>query len=149
MTAFISCQSIDKTNTGNKEKLGITVEVVPEGDSSYSISWKDTLGKSKGYGLDERPSEVWCFIVDNIDTVGHYRGLSTPTNYTYFLTKDTTVKVTFMIGPNVFSKHGHKGARAEEVIEFNPIDLNLKSRVRKPVEFVLTETRKLPLTSAL
>jgi hypothetical protein len=149
LTALVSCHSVDKKKTGNKKQLQIVVEVVPESDSSYSISWRDTVGKSAGYGLTNRPTEVWCFVMDNSDTVGHYRGLSTPADYTYFSTTDTTVKVTFMIGPNIFSEQIGKGVAPEGVIEFNPVDLNLKSRLRQPVEFVLTERRKLPLTSAL
>lgn len=149
LTALISCHSVDHKNTGNEGQLGVIVEVMPEGDSSYSINWKDTVGQSEGYNLTNRPSEVWCFIMDQDDTVGYYKGLSAPADYTYFSTTDTTVKVTFMIGPNIFSEQRNKGVPREAVIEFNPVDLNLKSGLRRPIGFVLTERQKLPLTSAL
>lgn len=151
LTAFISCHSVDKKDSGNKEKLSIVVEVVPEGDSSYSISWKDTLGQSAGYRFINRPYEVWCYVMDKSDTVGYYRGRSNPSDYTYFSTTDTTVNVTFMIGPNFFSEQRYKSITrdSETVIEFNPVILNLKSGVRKPIEFVLTAGRKLPLIAAL
>jgi hypothetical protein len=149
LTALISCQQVDKKNVGNKQQLRIVAEVVPEGDNSYSISWKDTVGKSAGYRPGDRPFEVWCFVMDNSDTVGYYRGLSTPADYTYFSTTDTIVKVTFMIGPNIFSKWGSNDRVPEAVIEFNPVTLNLKNTLRQPIELVLNESRKLPLTSAL
>lgn len=149
LSTLISYHRVDKKTSGNKENLGIVVEVVPEGDGSYSISWKDTVGQSAGYGLRDRPSEVWCFITDNNDTVGHYRGLSTPANYTYFSTTDTAVNVTFMIGPNIFSEQMNQSTNraVNTLVEFNPVTLSLKSRLRQPIEFVLTERRKLSLTS--
>ncbi|MGZ8549438.1 MAG: hypothetical protein ACXWV2_02205 [Chitinophagaceae bacterium] len=151
MAALISCGSVEQKNSGNKKNLKIIVEVVPEGDNSYSISWKDTVGQSAGYRLINRPSEVWCFVMDISDTVGYYRGLSTPADYTYFSTNDTAVNVVFLIGPAILSKQKDKSIQreSETVVEFNPITLDLKSKLRQPIEFVLKERRKLPLTSAL
>lgn len=138
LTAFTSCQSVEKRNIGYKKQFSIIVEVVPEGNHAYSISWKDTLGKGEGYGLNNRPYEVWCFIKNNSgDTLGHYRGLSTPTNYTYFSTSDTTVKVAFMIGPNIFSDQREKKISPESIIKFDPVVLNLRSNLRNPFEIVL------------
>lgn len=139
LTVFVSCQSVDEKNPVKKGKFGIVVEVIPEGENSYSISWKDTIGQNAGYHLINRPYEVWCFIMDLSDTVGYYRGLSTPADYTYFSTTDSTVKVTFMIGPNIFSEKRNKGVSTDAVIEYNPVDMDLKSGLRQPVEFVLTE----------
>jgi len=137
LTTLLGCHSVDRNSSRNKENLRIVVEVVPEGGSSYSISWKDTVGQSAGYALKDRPFEVWCFIKDNSDTVGHYRGLSTPTDYTYFSTTETAVKVTFMIGPNIFSEQINESTNraAEKLVEFNPVTLSLKRRLRNQLNW--------------
>jgi hypothetical protein len=146
LTSLTSCQTQDKENHGNKKKLAILVEVTPEGDNSYTLTWKDTVGKNAGYGLINRTSEVWCFVVDKKDTVGYYKGLSTPADYTSFSTADTIVSVTFMIGPNIFStKNKNRNLIANErVIEFYPVPLNLKSKLSQPIEIILTEKLKHP-----
>lgn len=141
LAALASCKNTSENKLANKESLKIVIEVVPEGDSSFSISWKDTVGQSKGYKLRNRPSEIWCFVQAKDDTVGYYRGLSTPADFTYFTTRDTIVTVTFMIGPNIFSeqRNNSENTLQRTAIEFNPIHLNLKNAVRKPIELVLTK----------
>lgn len=141
LIGFVSCNNTTNNKHEDKKSIEIVVEVVPEGDNSYSISWKDTIGKSRGYKLSNRPSEIWCLVQDNNDTVGYYRGLSTPADFTYFTTKDTMVTATFMIGPNIFSGQPNniKKSLQEKPVEFNPVHINLKNGVRKPIELVLTE----------
>lgn len=149
--AALSCQNSNRSKNAKYESFKIEVKVVPEGNNSYSITWNDTLGQSDGYKIDERPFEVWCFITDKTDTVGYYKGRSTPSDYTYFSTTDTNVTATFLIGPNVFSEQLSKSEKkiADTLVEFNSISLNLKDSLRKPIKFVLPERRKLPLSSAL
>jgi hypothetical protein len=144
LTWFVSCNSNDNTNKSGKSSLKITVEVLPEGDSSYSISWKDTVGQSKGYKINNRPFEVWCVLKDTKDTVGYYKGLSTPADFTYFSTTDFLITAIFMIGPNFFSdiiaderKMFYEGNK--KIIEFNPITLDIKNDLRKTLEFILIE----------
>jgi hypothetical protein len=151
LIALVSCNDTSDNKPADKEILKIVVEVVPEDDSSYCIRWKDTIGQSRGYKLSNRPSEIWCFVQDKNDTVGYYRGLSTPTDFTCFTTRDTIVTATFMIGPNIFSEQGNRSEKTvqETAIEFNPVSINLKNGVRKPIELVLTERRKLLLTERL
>jgi hypothetical protein len=151
LIALVSCNDTSDNKPADKESLKIVVEVVPEDDSSYSISWKDTIGQSRGYKLNDRPSEIWCFVQDKNDTVGYYRGLSTPADFTYFTTRDTLVTATFLIGPNIFSEQrsSNENIVQETAIEFNPVSINLKNEVRKSIELVLTERRKLLLTEAL
>jgi hypothetical protein len=141
LIALVSCDNRTNNKPAYKQSTRIVVEVVPEDDTSYSISWQDTIGQSRGYTLINRPSEIWCFVQDKSDTVGYYRGLSTPAGFTYFSTKDTVVTATFMIGPNFFSEQRSdtESTVQEKPIEFVPVRLKLKNGTRKPFEFVLTE----------
>ncbi len=145
LICFINCNRNDKTKKPEKASLKIAIEVIPENDSSYSISWEDTIGQSKGYNLLNRPFEVWCILKDTKNIVGYYKGLSTPSNFTYFTTKDSLIKVTFMIGPNFFSniiseeERKNIYERKVNVMEFNPINLNIKNDLRKTLKFIIME----------
>ncbi len=145
LTAFVSCNKNKKPGIPLKTSLKLSVEIVPEGDSSYSITWKDTVGQSSGYSFHKRPREVWCILIDTKDTVGHYWGVSTPTNYTYFITTDSIITASFMIGPNIFSDDFQENKEKKgfeewkRIIEFNPVQINIKNNLRKKLEFELME----------
>ena len=139
---FIGCNSANRQGNIQKRKVKIYVEIVPEGDNSYSISWKDTIGQSKGYKLYNRPSEIWCIVKDSKDTTGHYWGQSTPQSFTYFTTKDPIVTVTFLIGPNMFPGqfvNKDEITAGRKITEFNPIIFSTKNDLGKMLEFILVE----------
>ena len=125
-----------------KLSIPITLLLIPEDyDSSYSITWSDTLGQSKNYTTLNRPVEFWCDIMVGEDTVGYYHGLSMPRHFTYFHTSDSIIEVNFKIMPNMFSEN-----MTEEIfdaykkgITFQPIQINIKKDLRKEMKFVLTE----------
>jgi hypothetical protein len=145
LTVFVSCNTNKKPGKLPKADLKLSVEIIPEGDSSYSITWKDTVGQSRGYSFHKRPREVWCILTDAKDTAGHYWGVSTPTNYTYFITTDSVITASFMIGPNIFSDDFQENKEKKgfeewkKIIEFNPVQINIKNNLRKKLEFELTE----------
>ena len=134
------------------QKLKIDFEVVPEGcipdgKNAYLISWKDTLGIKSGYNLISRPLELWCHI-ENIekDTLGYYRGLSMPRNFTHFYTTDSIINVKFSIAFNffteVFSNEKKRKIFWEKhqiPVEFKPVQLNLEQQLRQKIEISLIE----------
>ncbi|HYC83828.1 MAG TPA: hypothetical protein VEB86_01345 [Chryseosolibacter sp.] len=136
---FVTCE---KTKT-RKEKvqLKIRVEIVPEGDSLYTLAWEDTIGQSNNSSTADRLKELWCVLTVDDDTVGHYWGTSTPRDYTYFQTSDSVIQAEFMIGPNVFSSKMTKGLLDDhqEIIRFAPVDINIKTNLRKRMELILME----------
>src|SRR4051812_21711468 len=120
---LISCNRT-KAHKIKEESMKISVQVARESDSSYYIKWEDTLGKSKGYELYNRPFEIWCVLTASHKIVGYYKGLSTPSNFAYFSTKDSITTAIFMIGPNIFSDlywngvTSKKNEKIESLIEF-------------------------------
>jgi len=140
LLSLISCNRTTRATEG-KRKLKLKIEVIPEDDSSYSINWIDTLGHSNSYTTLDRPIELWClFKVDN-DTVGYYKGLSSPRHFAYITTKDSIIQAEFMIEPNIFSQRMTEEIlnKNSKIIMFNPVDINIKKDIRKKLEFVLTE----------
>ncbi|GAA4374888.1 hypothetical protein GCM10023186_06930 [Hymenobacter koreensis] len=139
--------------------MKILFEVIPEDyeRNLYSVEWKDTLGQSEGYqksNLIKRPKEVWCVITnDRKDTLGYYQGLSTAQTFASFQSKDTIVTLNFMTGLNFFTDKFaneqsmvdyEKTARDYSMdnklpIHFEPIQINLKSDLRKKIDIELKE----------
>lgn len=143
----------------SKSRMQISFDVVPEDyeRNLYSVEWKDTLGQAEGYQgakILKRPKEVWCVITnDHKDTLGYYKGLSTAQTFTGFQSKDTIVTLNFMIGLNFFTDkfdNGQSMADYEKAarnyskdnklpIVFEPIQLNLKTDLRKKYDIELKE----------
>ncbi|WP_308993727.1 hypothetical protein QLS71_015165 [Mariniflexile litorale] len=66
--------------------MKIDVEIYLEfADGGYAISWNDKLCpefKSDWNYLQKRPYELYCLILNKEkDTLGYYRGLSSPRQY--------------------------------------------------------------------
>jgi hypothetical protein len=144
IVCVFSCNVSDKKILSSKQQMRIKLEIIPEDyDSSYSITWNDTVGSYANYNLHNRPFEIWCFLIDKKDTVGSYKGISTPTNYTYFSTRDTSVIATFMIAANSFSdkllydelEKYNEGIKTR----FQPVTIDIKNNLRKKFELILTE----------
>ena len=154
---LISCGKTN--NTTEKVKTKLTFEVVPEDyeRNLFTVTWSDTLGQAEGY-VDHkwftRPKEIWCIITNNKkDTLGYYRGLSTAQTYAAFESIDTVVTLNFMMGLNFFSdrfgtgknmNNFEKNARDYSKINklplvFEPLQINLKTDLRKKIEIVLEE----------
>ena len=91
-----------------KMEIEVHLEFEPRG---YFISWNDTLCsefKSDWNYLQNRPYELYCHILNQErDTLGYYRGLSSPRQFTYFKTKtntDSIIDIEFSVGINHFSE---------------------------------------------
>jgi len=153
ITTIIASSCGQKSNLINhsKSKIELAFEVTPDDFERglYNVEWKDTLGQSEGYqddNLINRPKEIWCVITNyHNDTLGYYRGLSTAQTFAGFQSKDTIVILNFMIGLNFFTdifedsqnwENYIKAARDYSKenklpIEFEPIQINLKTDLRK------------------
>ncbi|MEP2278252.1 hypothetical protein [Maribacter sp.] len=130
--------------------LEIYLEFEPGG---YVISWNDTLCSefnSDGNYLQKRPYELYCHIFNKEkDTLGYYRGLSSPRQFTYFQTKENTdsiIDLEFSVGINYFSEFlaeqsedyiNNLNKKFEERIEFKPIRVDLKTDLNKKLEIEL------------
>lgn len=128
--------------TESKLPLPITLLIIPEDyDSTYSITWTDTLGQSKNYSVIERPFELWTEVRAVDTTVGYYHGLSMPRNFAYFTTKDSIITVFFAIGPNGFSEKltEEMFEQHKDPVQFEPIEINIKKEIRKELKFTLIE----------
>ena len=149
---LFGCGQTNKSFDKTKVKIKLVYEVIPEDYDRklYSISWQDTLGKSEGYlpkKILRRPKEIWCFVTNKkMDTLGYYKGLSTAQTFAYFQTTDTIVILNFKAGLNIFSdkfdndKEGKKHWDTNKTsAEFEPIDFNIKTGLRKKFEIELTE----------
>ena len=156
---LFSCGQKSSSTEETQSKMKLSFEVIPEDfeRNLFYIEWNDTLGLFEGYQGDKllkRPKEVWCIIVNNSkDTLGYYRGLSTPQTFAGFQSTDTIVTLKFMIGLNFFSdkfesaktKEGYeKAARVYSnnnklPVVFEPIQINLKTDLRKKYNIELKE----------
>jgi hypothetical protein len=137
------------TNKRQKEKIKqmkIEIEIIPESTSgNYSIAWNDTLCsefKSELNYLQKRPYEIHCNILDKRnDTIGYYRGLSTPQQFTYFHTNynaDSIIYLWFSVGVNSFSEYNDSSNVCfNEPYEFKPIKIDLRTDLRKKINFIL------------
>ena len=120
---FFSCSN--KTEQQEFKDLTLNLEITPEFENGgFSISWDDTLG--------------------------YYKGLSSPRQWTYFQTKDndSIIYLNFSIGINHFSTH--LANQTEEYINnfnnklstrpnFKTIKLNINAALRKSKEVRLVK----------
>ncbi|HMK27075.1 MAG TPA: hypothetical protein VK483_13680 [Chitinophagaceae bacterium] len=156
---LVSCGQKSNSTDKTKSKMKLTFEVIPEDfeKNLYYVEWNDTLGQSDGYQGDKlikRPKEVWCIITnDSKDTLGYYRGLSTAETFAGFQSKDTIVTLNFMIGLNFFTDKFESGQNEDDYekaardyskdnklpIVFEPIQINLKTDLRKKYDMELKE----------
>lgn len=138
---LISCDNISRNNKINS--LGINFKIFPEfDDGTYYIKWKDTLGQKNGFDQFNRPIEIWCVITNTKnDTIGYYKGLSTPQKMAYFTTKDSIINLDFKVGINFFSEiyygNSEKNNRklwdlnVSKMTSFETIELDLKRELLK------------------
>lgn len=153
LVVIFSCSNSETEQPFNSMKLN--VEIVPEFDKGgFSIAWDDTLGhrfsNEKRY-LEIRPFDLHCYVLNkNNDTLGYYRGLSTPRQWTYFQThnKDSLIFLKFSVGINHFSTYLANQTQASiekfndkypEHTSFETIVLNINSALRKKKEVCLVQ----------
>jgi len=152
---FFGCPKNPDVQKLSIDKMSLEVEVIPETtDGGYAISWKDTLcsafNKPAWRYLEMRPYELYCYITTpNRDTLGYYRGLSSPRQFAYFQVKaieDSIVNVKFLVGINHFSEFLGKqnqdyvdqfNKNNKERIEFEEVQLNLNKILRKKMRIEL------------
>lgn len=119
----------------------------------YFISWNDTLCsefQSDWNYLQKRPYELYCHIFNKErDTLGYYKGLSSPRQFTYFQTKpntDSIIDLEFSVGINYFSEFLDKQSedyidrfneKMAERIEFKPIRVDLRTDLKKKIAIEL------------
>ena len=140
-------EDLFQSKISKKEKLKIAIEVIQEGENWYYITWEDTIGMKAKYGLLNRPLELWCHIQNlKLDTIGYYRGLSMPSSFTYFETKDSIVTFEFSKAFNFFNKafSDEKERKAfweknKIPIRFERIEINLNSQLRQNLIVELIE----------
>ena len=143
------CNNSVKNDLSQKE-MELTFYIYPEdiSNNSFVIEWQDTLGIDLGYKdfkLNKRPQEVWCVLTNSKqDTLGYYRGRSTPDQYCFFESTDSIVNLNFMIGANFFSEQiGSKENYIEYSkqnklpIYFEAIQFNLKTQLRDSIKLIL------------
>ena len=145
LTVLLSCTT---TNSGKPEStsLKIELEIIPESDSSYTITWTDTLGQAKGYSLRNRPYELTCFFIDSKDTAGYYNGCSSPGNFTYITTKDSVVTAYFEMRLNFFTdafsnEERKKLFENKKELKFDVVKIDIQNNLRKPFKLTLTEKK--------
>jgi hypothetical protein len=138
-------------------KMGI--EIIPEfKNGGYSLSWNDTLYESQFrnevFFLENRPQELYCYILNNKnDTLGYYRGLSSPRQWTYFQTTENTdsiINLKFSVGTNHFSEFLSEQSKEyiekfngnnKERIDFKSVKVDLKTDLRKKMEIELINVK--------
>ncbi len=135
--------------------MKMQIEIIPEfANGGYSLSWNDTLYQTQfrndDFFLENRPQELYCYIFNNKkDTLGFYRGLSSPRQWTYFQTRENTdsiINLNFLVGTNHFSEFLFEQSKEyieefnennRERIEFKPIKVDLKTDLRKKLNIEL------------
>ena len=138
--------------------MKIEVETYLEFENGgYVISWNDTLCaafKSDRNYLQKRPYELHCYILNKKkDTLGYYRGLSTPRQFTYYQTTENTdsiIELKFSVGINHFSEFLYEQSeeyienfneKLKEKIEFKPVEIDLKTDLKKKIEIELIHVK--------
>ena len=156
LSLFASCSN--NFENQNLDRMKMAIEIIPEdSNGGYSISWNDNLcsdfANDKRY-LEKRPNELYCYILnEKNDTLGYYRGCSSPRQWTYFHTVDNTDSIIYLryrVGINQFSSflaeqtkdYIYKfNERNKKPIEFKPISLNINSALRKKKEIELIKVK--------
>ncbi len=149
--------------TRKKVNTAISLDIIPESNiGEYALVWKDTLGKADSKEaqtfLMDRRNELYCYILNNQqDTLGYYRGLSNPRQWTYFQTKTTTdslVYLYFSVGVNHFSTLLSKSTKKEirqyyrtnkRAVQFKPVIISLDTALRIPYSLTLMEEKRKEL----
>ena len=153
---LFGCSDKPKKLQTNRMKMDIEIylEFEPGG---YVISWNDTLCSefnSDWNYLQKRPYELYCHIFNKEkDTLGYYRGLSSPRQFTYFQTKENTdsiIDLEFSVGINHFSEFlaeqsedyiNSFNEKFAERMEFKPIRIDLKTDLKKKLEIELVNEK--------
>ena len=135
--------------------MKIEIEIIPESENGeYTLLWHDTLNRSQfsddEFFLRQRPQELYCYIFNNNnDTLGYYKGLSSPQQFTYFQTTDNSdsiLNLKFSVGINHFSEFlavqseeyiAEFNENNKEQIEFREIKIDLKNNLRRKIEVEL------------
>lgn len=133
-----SCSS-PSTDSRPKEKLSVILQIIPEGEDTYSISWKDSIGRKEFNGIPNRPVELWCHVKNSKnDTIGHYRGANIPKDYLVFSTKESSIKVQFSKNvnrsSNLFSDTDLLRSYLEDqgnFMEFQALEIEIKDYLWK------------------
>jgi len=125
---------VNEPKKPNIKQMKIGIKIIPENNSgAYAIHWNDTLGlkfNNQGTRLENRPQELHLYILNMLenrpqelhlyilnmenDTIGFYRGLSSPRQFAYFQTtknKDSIIDLRFSMGVNHFSTFLAKQSR--------------------------------------
>lgn len=129
------------------DRLPLTYQVYPETKGSFAFSWKDTLGEGSGYHLHDRPMELWCLVMDRQgDTLGLYKGLSTPMRFTYFYPRpgDSLIQVQFEVMGNYWSEFWQDSTQfpiwkhiADTRKKYKPLQIDMREVLYQEVEVVL------------
>ena len=144
----------DKPKKLEIDRMKMEIELYLEFENGgYFISWNDTLCsefKSDWNYLQKRPFELYCHILNKKkDTLGYYRGLSSPRQFTYFQTTENTdsiIDLKFSVGINYFSEFLDEQSEEyieefnenfKERIEFKPVEVDLKTDLKKKIEIEL------------
>ena len=144
----------DKPKKLEIDRMKMDIEIYLEFENGgYFISWNDTLCsefKSDWNYLQKRPFELYCYIFNKKnDTLGYYRGLSSPRQFTYFQTienTDSIIDLRFSVGINHFSEFLSEQSEGyiekfnenfKKRIEFAPIEVDLKTELKKKIEIEL------------
>jgi hypothetical protein len=138
---LISCHEVRHERNLEKARMYIAVKIKCEGYNSYTIAWYDTLGKYQNLNKYNRPFHIVCEILDQHDTVGSYHGLSNPSTWTSYGTKDTIISVYFSITRNTFSEMPPKQQMDYPDISCNflPVQLNTKSHLEERINLILIQ----------
>ncbi len=135
------------------DKLSITYKIIPEYNNVYYITWRDTLGQRKDFNQLNRPLELWCTIKNQKnDTIGHYKGLSTPRKLAYFETNDSIINIDFKVRNNFFSEFYYKSndninkrkwdEYSQMATNFETIKLSFKKELYNEINVILNSKNK-------
>jgi hypothetical protein len=140
----LACQ-FDQPAAWRQQDLEISIEVLGEGGNYYSVAWDDTIGMRDSHLLYNRPLELWCHVLSvRNDTLGYYRGMSTPMTFAYFETTDSLVILQFAKAFNHFSDaFTSEQARRRfwekhrEPVEYESIRIDLRDQVGEKLNYEL------------
>ncbi len=138
---------VKKKDKNPKKILNVTIELIPERENIYYVTWEDTIGMKSKYGILNRPLELWCHVQNtSLDTIGYYRGLSTPSTFTYFDTKDSIITIEFSKAFNFFNEAFENEVERKAFweknkipVRFAPIVVNLNKDLKQKLMFELKE----------
>ncbi len=121
------------------ETMEIELEVICEDREKnfFVITWKDTLGASKGFNVINRPLELHCTVRNDTGVLDYYRGLSTSRNFLSIVSSDSTVKLYFAPGISMFSPEDRSGVLSFDQLtlhaEYMPIEVSLNQKGKQKI----------------